>query len=101
MQAHEDSDIDQQVPGSEPKACCICGADVTSKKRQRDPEGRYWCASCAETDSRQKRSGKGEICSDCGCTTPPKELLTVETDKICVKCQKIREDEKEQFERQR
>jgi hypothetical protein len=36
------------------KRCIACGKDVTSIKRMKDSQGRYWCVDCGMADQRKK-----------------------------------------------
>src|SRR4051794_21390914 len=36
------------IMASVQKLCCVCGKDVASSKRVKDPRGRYYCEPCAK-----------------------------------------------------
>ncbi|HSV15579.1 MAG TPA: hypothetical protein VLI90_15060 [Tepidisphaeraceae bacterium] len=36
------------------KRCITCGKDVTTIKRMKDSQGRYWCVDCGMADRRKK-----------------------------------------------
>ncbi len=36
------------VPGQKRKQCSVCAADITSAKRMKDPDGKYYCQPCSK-----------------------------------------------------
>ncbi len=46
------------------KLCCKCGRDVTTAKRMKDREGKYWCLPCGTADQKQKSVAVGGISRD-------------------------------------
>jgi hypothetical protein len=45
------------------KLCTVCGQDVASKKRVKDPEGRYYCEPCFQTRRAAAGAAKGQPAS--------------------------------------
>jgi tetratricopeptide (TPR) repeat protein len=71
------------------KLCCICGLDVTQKKRSRDRAGRYWCAFCHGFLPPGERNPDMIPCPDCGRDTRPGHMVEQAGIKVCVPCNKL------------
>jgi hypothetical protein len=76
-----ESDAAASVAGT--KICCVCGADVTGKKRMRDAEGRYWCFECGTKDNMRKHPVP---CDECGEKFPEFELSGMDGALLCARC---------------
>jgi len=48
------------------KLCCVCGKDVASSKRVKDPRGRYYCEPCAKARQQQP-----VVAAAVGASAPP------------------------------
>jgi hypothetical protein len=85
------------VPGS--KICCICGADVTGKRRYKDREGRYFCPDCNMLDAERKEAAPPppSVCGECQKTFPREELAEENGQLICEPCrtEKIAREKRE------
>lgn len=72
------------------KLCVSCGKDVTSAKRMKDSEGRYWCVDCGEADLQRKRlagiSAGGGACDVCGDQYPAGKLTQFGDQRLCASC---------------
>ncbi len=75
---------------SRTKVCCKCGRDVTTAKRMKDSEGRYWCVPCGETDQRRKGLAGGGICAGCGESSGATHMTEFGGMPYCDKCLKKR-----------
>jgi tetratricopeptide (TPR) repeat protein len=71
------------------KTCCICGRDVTQKKRSRDRAGRYWCAFCQDFGAGAEKSPGMAPCPDCGRETRPNTMVEQTGEKVCYSCNEI------------
>jgi tetratricopeptide (TPR) repeat protein len=71
------------------KACCICGRDVTLKKRGRDHDGRYWCTFCQEFGVGAEKLAGMVPCPDCGRETRPNTIVEQGGEKVCHSCNEI------------
>src|SRR5579862_5784643 len=92
------SDLGEGVPSASVvalKLCCICGADVTERKREKDRLGRYWCEPCGDAETRNKaaiaRQQPIEPCLDCGRLESPSALIIdANKEHVCRDCHQIR-----------
>lgn len=98
MQALNVEGAGDAVADAAAKSCCICGVNVSRTERRKDSDGRYWCKHCAALDARPKAPGAKDVCAECGGVAP---LVAEDGDQVCVDCQKIRQDEKVNFEQRR
>lgn len=51
------------------KVCVVCGADVSSQRRVKDPQGNYYCQVCYDAklaDRRARATGNPEVDFECG-----------------------------------
>ena len=75
------------------KSCCICGLDVTHKKRGRDRAGRYWCAHChdfiAAGEKAADKTPGITPCPDCGRDTRQTLLVEQAGERVCRACNEI------------
>jgi tetratricopeptide (TPR) repeat protein len=83
------TEIAAATPEETAKTCCICGLDVSQKKRHRDRSGRYWCEHChGFIPSSEKLPGM-EPCPDCGRETRPNQMVEQAGIKVCPSCNQI------------
>jgi hypothetical protein len=77
------------------KLCCVCGKDVTGKKRAKDSRG-YWCYDCHKAEREKERAAEGNkvACHDCGRLVLPAALINYDGDKICGRCKEERIERK-------
>jgi hypothetical protein len=74
------------------KRCVACGKDVTTAKRMKDSQGRYWCVDCGVADQRKKGlAGGGDACTGCGQHFPSGQLSRWGGSMLCAACVKRRE----------
>lgn len=71
-----------------PKACRICGKDVTNAKRYKDSLG-YWCEACHRADA-EKRTADMARCSNCSRMFPRHKLIESDTERLCATCNRER-----------
>jgi len=73
------------------KVCCVCGKDVTGKKRAKDSRG-YWCYDCHKAERAKEKAAEGNkvACHDCGRMVLPTALISYEGDMICGRCKEYR-----------
>jgi tetratricopeptide (TPR) repeat protein len=72
-----------------PKACCICGLDVTQRQRSRDRGGRYWCMHCSGFNATPDTKPGNTLCSACGRGTSPKLMVDQLGDQVCHFCNQV------------
>ncbi|HTL31236.1 MAG TPA: hypothetical protein VL282_18535 [Tepidisphaeraceae bacterium] len=72
------------APKLKGKFCCMCGKDVSGKKRLRDSLG-YWCMDCHRADQK-KRKPVGVPCPKCGRIVKPETIIVEEDQKMCSRC---------------
>ena len=72
------------APVTAQKFCCVCGTDLSGKKRFKDSRG-YWCPECAEQD-RQSKEEKGTPCQQCGRKVPEQSMTSVDGKMLCTRC---------------
>lgn len=77
-------DAPSAVPGE--KVCCVCGADVSGKKRMKDATGRYWCYGCGLEDSVRKHPEQAMECPECHEKFSPGKLVDFDGRKVCEPC---------------
>jgi tetratricopeptide (TPR) repeat protein len=71
------------------KVCCICGLDVTQKKRSRDRSGRYWCAHCHGFIPAAEKTPGVTPCPDCGRETRQTLLVEQNGVRVCSACNQL------------
>lgn len=78
------------APGA--KICCICGADVTGKRRYKDKQGRYYCPDCnlIDTERQPPAPPPPSVCVDCQKTFPREQLAEENGQLICETCRNER-----------
>jgi tetratricopeptide (TPR) repeat protein len=69
-----------------PKICCICGLDVTHKKRCRDRSERYWCAHCHDFLPPTDKSPGMAQCPDCARDTRLALMVDKAGVRVCRAC---------------
>ena len=69
---------------SKQKVCCMCGKDLSGKKRLKDSLG-YWCPECAKEDLKKKEV-HGTKCENCGRVVPEQSMTSVDGKKMCSRC---------------
>lgn len=72
------------------KVCCVCGTDVSGRKRTKDARGRYFCEACWAEQVRAGRAAPVEpldtVCTVCGVLAGPREYVTVDNRDVCKSC---------------
>ncbi len=77
---------DAPAVASGEKVCCVCGADVSGKKRMKDATGRYWCYGCGLEDSVRKHPEQAVECPECHDKFSPAKLVDFDGRKVCDAC---------------
>jgi DNA-directed RNA polymerase subunit RPC12/RpoP len=94
--AHEEEDAAKthllDAPTRKQKICCMCGKDVSGKKRLRDSLG-YWCMDCHRADQK-KRKPVGIPCPKCGRIVKPETIVVEDNQKMCSRCYRELLDER-------
>ncbi len=67
------------------KTCCICGKDVTGRKRMKDREGKYFCIECGTADSAKKRITRTP-CGGCEKHFPISDMYKMGGVYLCNNC---------------
>jgi hypothetical protein len=49
----------------QPKFCIICNKDITSRRRMKDRQGRYFCYECGIADNKRKEQTESYPCTTC------------------------------------
>jgi hypothetical protein len=49
----------------QPKFCIVCGKDITSRRRMKDRQGRYFCYECGIADNKRKEQSESYPCTSC------------------------------------
>jgi hypothetical protein len=80
------------APKPKGKICCMCGKDVSGKKRLRDSLG-YWCMDCHRADQK-KHKPQGVGCPKCGRIVKPETIIVEENQKMCSRCYRELLDER-------
>jgi hypothetical protein len=58
------------------KQCCVCGIDVTNRKRMKDSHtGRYWCYDCGVANRSRTGSGMAMTCASCKKSFQPVHIV--------------------------
>lgn len=70
------------------KLCCKCGRDVTTAKRMKDREGKYWCLPCGQADQKLKSQAVGGMCAGCGESYSASQMTQLGGMPYCDKCLK-------------
>jgi hypothetical protein len=68
------------------KICCVCGADVSGKRRMKDGTGRYWCYECGAADQLKRGTGMVMTCPRCQKQYPPIQMVKEGEDYLCRAC---------------
>jgi hypothetical protein len=88
FEAHESEDESSgtkvMASPSKQKVCCMCGKDLSGKKRLKDSIG-YWCPECAKEDNKKKEV-HGTKCENCGRVVPEQSMTSVDGKKMCSRC---------------
>jgi hypothetical protein len=72
------------APTTSQKFCCVCGTDLSGKKRFKDSRG-YWCPECAKEDQAKKEE-KGTPCAQCRRKVPEQSMTSVDGKLLCTRC---------------
>jgi DNA-directed RNA polymerase subunit RPC12/RpoP len=80
------------APKPKGKICCMCGKDVSGKKRLRDSLG-YWCMDCHRADQK-RRKPQGIPCPKCGRIVKPETIVVEDNQKMCSRCYRELLDER-------
>jgi hypothetical protein len=90
--AKSDTDVMGTVVVSQPKICCVCGKDVTGKKRAKDSRG-YWCYDCHKAERKREKEAEtsGKVrCPTCSRWVLPGAIVNFEDQKMCMSCKNAR-----------
>ncbi len=77
------------VPEEPAKTCCICGLDITHKKRSRDRSERYWCSYCHDFLPPADKSPGMAPCPDCARDTQITLMVEQAGVKVCKACHEL------------
>lgn len=94
MATLEQRDLGNEASGEATKLCCVCGTDLSTTARQRDSQGRYWCAACAKIDNEERPHGV-PLCPDCGIPSRAISPWKDSGELICPDCATVRREEEE------
>ena len=79
-----DSSADSTITSvSSAKLCSMCGTDLHGKKRYKDSDGRYWCATCNDADIKRREPA---ACPDCNKDLTFGDLIEFKGTAVCQTC---------------